>query len=180
MSDFSILSQSFVSGIVGGMITSEIYGGDFASNFAHGFVSSYIDYSHNALEGAFDTDISLVEAIELTMDFVPVVSNLKAAYEFSTGETIFGGVELSDLDRNLTGATILLGPVGKAAAKAGKVAYKAAQHTDEAVDMLSSSSNVHDAANATEVALGGAGGVANSAEAAADAALAAGKKSGAR
>ncbi|MBU2895225.1 pre-toxin TG domain-containing protein [Vibrio hepatarius] len=153
MSDFTVLSQSFVSGVVGGMITSEIYGGDFASNFAHGFIGSYIDYTHNELGGMLDFDFSLVEAIELTMDFVPVVSNLKAAYEFSTGETIFGGVELSDLDRNLAGATILLGPVGKAAVKTGKAAYTVAKHSDDAVDMLTASSKVHDATRATDAAL---------------------------
>ncbi|WP_152431860.1 RHS repeat-associated core domain-containing protein [Vibrio aquimaris] len=145
--NLTTLVQSFVSGVVGGMITSEIYGGDFATNFAHGFIGSYIDYTQNELGGMFDFDFSLVEAVELTMDFIPVVSNLKAAYEFSTGETIFGGVELGDLDRNLAGATILLGPVGKAAVKTGKVAYTVAKHSDEAVDMLTASSKVHDATN---------------------------------
>ena len=91
----------------------------------------------------------------MTLDFVPVVSNLKAAYEFSSGKTLFGGVELSDLDRNLAGATILLGPVGKVAVKTGKVAYTVAKHSDEAVDMLTASSKVHDATKATDVALGG-------------------------
>ncbi|WP_143678326.1 pre-toxin TG domain-containing protein, partial [Vibrio ostreicida] len=111
MQGFNALAQSFVSGVVGGMITSEIYGGEFSANFAHGFIGSYIDYTQNALGGILDTDFTLIEALELTMDFVPVVSNLKAAYEFSTGETIFGGIELEALDRNLAGASIFLGPV---------------------------------------------------------------------
>ncbi|MBN3575907.1 hypothetical protein [Vibrio neptunius] len=38
MQGFNALAQSFVSGVVGGMITSEIYGGRFPANFAHGFI----------------------------------------------------------------------------------------------------------------------------------------------
>uniref|UniRef100_UPI001C4D2669 pre-toxin TG domain-containing protein n=2 Tax=Vibrio TaxID=662 RepID=UPI001C4D2669 len=101
------------------------------------------------------TDFTLIEALELTMDFVPVVSNLKAAYEFSTGETIFGGIELEALDRNLAGASIFLGPVAKAAIKTTKVAVTVARHSDEAADLLTASSKVHDATKATDAALGG-------------------------
>uniref|UniRef100_UPI0009712EBB pre-toxin TG domain-containing protein n=1 Tax=Vibrio ostreicida TaxID=526588 RepID=UPI0009712EBB len=99
------------------------------------------------------TDFTLIEALELTMDFVPVVSNLKAAYEFSTGETIFGGIELEALDRNLAGASIFLGPVAKAAIKTTKVAVTVARHSDEAADLLTASSKVHDATKATDAAL---------------------------
>ncbi len=155
MQGFNALAQSFVSGVVGGMITSEIYGGEFAANFAHGFIGSYIDYTQNALGGILDTDFTLIEALELTMDFVPVVSNLKAAYEFSTGETIFGGIELEPLDRNLAAASIFLGPVAKAAVKTTKVAVTVARHSDEAVDLLTASSKVHDATKATDAALSG-------------------------
>ncbi|WP_425628496.1 pre-toxin TG domain-containing protein [Vibrio neptunius] len=153
MQGFNALAQSFVSGVVGGMITSEIYGGEFSANFAHGFIGSYIDYTQNALEGILDTDFTLIEALELTMDFVPVVSNLKAAYEFSTGETIFGGIELEPLDRNLAAASIFLGPVAKAAVKTTKVAVTVVRHSDEAADLLTASSKVHDATKATDAAL---------------------------
>ncbi|WP_425628494.1 HNH endonuclease [Vibrio neptunius] len=98
--------------------------------------------------GILDTDFTLIEALELTMDFVPVVSNLKAAYEFSTGKTIFGGIELEPLDRNLAAASIFLGPVAK-------VAVTVARHSDEAADLLTASSKVHDATKATDAALGG-------------------------
>ncbi|MER2497018.1 pre-toxin TG domain-containing protein [Vibrio neptunius] len=96
--------------------------------------------------GILDTDFTLIEALELTMDFVPVVSNLKAAYEFSTGKTIFGGIELEPLDRNLAAASIFLGPVAK-------VAVTVARHSDEAADLLTASSKVHDATKATDAAL---------------------------
>ncbi|MBN3575893.1 DUF6883 domain-containing protein [Vibrio neptunius] len=156
MQGFNALAQSFVSGVVGGMITSEIYGGEFAANFAHGFIGSYIDYTQNALEGILDTDFTLIEALELTMDFVPVVSNLKAAYEFSTGKTIFGGIELEPLDRNLAAASIFLGPVAK-------VAVTVARHSDEAADLLTASSKVHDATKATDAALNVTKGIENGA-----------------
>ncbi|MBN3575902.1 pre-toxin TG domain-containing protein [Vibrio neptunius] len=153
MQGFNALAQSFVSCVVGGMITSEIYGGEFAANFAHGFIGSYIDYTQNALGGILDTDFTLIEALELTMDFVPVVSNLKAAYEFSTGKTIFGNVKLEPLERNLAAASIFLGPVAKAAVKTTKVAVTVARHSDEAADLLTASSKVHDATKATDAAL---------------------------
>ncbi|WP_425628493.1 AHH domain-containing protein [Vibrio neptunius] len=106
--------------------------------------------------GILDTDFTIIEALELTMDFVPVVSNLKAAYEFSTGKTIFGGIDLEPLDRNLAAASIFLGPVAKAAVKTTKVAVTVARHSDEAADLLTASSKVHDATKATDAALGGA------------------------
>ncbi|MER2497020.1 ribonuclease domain-containing protein [Vibrio neptunius] len=103
--------------------------------------------------GILDTDFTLIEALELTMDFVPVVSNLKAAYEFSTGKTIFGNVKLEPLERNLAAASIFLGPVAKAAVKTTKVAVTVARHSDEAADLLTASSKVHDATKATDAAL---------------------------
>ncbi|WP_425628487.1 hypothetical protein [Vibrio neptunius] len=54
MQGFNALAQNFVYSVVGGMITSKIYGGEFAANFAHGFIGSYIDYTQNAL-GVFLT-----------------------------------------------------------------------------------------------------------------------------
>ncbi|WP_425628501.1 pre-toxin TG domain-containing protein [Vibrio neptunius] len=45
------------------------------------------------------------------MNFVPVVSNLKAAYEFSTGKTIFDGVKLASIDRNLAAASVFWAPL---------------------------------------------------------------------
>ncbi|MER2499030.1 hypothetical protein ABS858_23445 [Vibrio neptunius] len=38
MQGFNALAQNFVYSVVGGMITSEIYGGRFPANFAHGFI----------------------------------------------------------------------------------------------------------------------------------------------
>lgn len=148
----SLIAQTFVSAIAGGIITTEIYGGDFAANFASGFLTGYLDYRFNELGGSiFDVDI--LEALELTMDFIPVVSNLKAGYELATGSTLFGLRELSDTERALLGAAIFLGPAAKATMRAGRIAITAAKHSDETVDMLTASSKVHDATKATDVAL---------------------------
>ncbi|MER2497016.1 toxin C-terminal domain-containing protein [Vibrio neptunius] len=49
-----------------------------------------------------------------------------------------------------------MGPVAKAAVKTTKVAVTVARHSDEAVDLLTASSKVHDATKATDAALGGA------------------------
>ena len=51
-----------------------------------------MDYSANALGDVF-SGLSLAEAVEQAMDFIPFVSNLKAGIEFATGETLFSGHE---------------------------------------------------------------------------------------
>ncbi|PMO97116.1 hypothetical protein BCS89_10780 [Vibrio splendidus] len=146
MSDLSTTLQSFVAAVAGGIITTEIYGGDFATNAASGFIRSYIDYTSNELGGnLFDGDIT--EALELTMDFIPVVSNLKAAYESTTGTTIFSGHEISSTERGLIAAAIFLGPAAKVAIRGGKIAQVTIRHSDDAVDLLTSSSNVSGVAN---------------------------------
>ncbi|WP_338123997.1 colicin E5-related ribonuclease [Vibrio neptunius] len=57
--------------------------------------------------------------------------------------------------RNLAAASIFLGPVAKAAVKTTKVAVTVARHSDEAADLLTASSKVHDATKATDAALDG-------------------------
>ncbi|WP_170960975.1 hypothetical protein, partial [Vibrio sp. F12] len=138
MSDFSTTLQSFVAAVAGGIITTEIYGGDFATNAASGFIRSYIDYTSNELGGnLFDGDI--VEALELTMDFIPVVSNLKAVIEISTGKTIFGEHDIPPEILGLTAAAIFLGPTAKVAIRGAQFAKVTLKHSD---DILGSVSNI--------------------------------------
>ncbi|MCY9845117.1 pre-toxin TG domain-containing protein [Vibrio caribbeanicus] len=61
--------------------------------------------------------LSLAEAVELVMDFIPGVSNLKAGYEFATGETLFSRHKFGDTERALVGASIILGQLVKQALK---------------------------------------------------------------
>lgn len=141
MSDFSTTLQSFVAAVAGGIITTEIYGGDFATNVASGFIRSYIDYTSNELGGnLFDGDIT--EALELTMDFIPVVSNLKAVIEVSTGKTIFGGQDIAPEVLGLTAAAIFIGPAAKVAIRGAQFTKVTLKHSDDALDLLTSSSSV--------------------------------------
>ncbi|KAB0480286.1 hypothetical protein F7Q91_09180 [Vibrio chagasii] len=136
MSDFSTTLQSFVAAVAGGIITTEIYGGDFATNVASGFIRSYIDYTSNELGGnLFDGDI--VEALELTMDFIPVVSNLKAAYESTMGTTIFSHNELTGGERGLIAAAIFLGPAAKVAIRGTQFTKATLKHSDDILGSLS-------------------------------------------
>ena len=117
--------------------------------------NSLVDYSANALGDTF-SGLSFAEAVELVMDFIPGVSNLKAGYEFATWETLFSGHEFDETERALVGASIILGPVGKAGIKTGKLATSVVRSSDEAADLFGASSQLSKADN-----LVSGGGVAN-------------------
>ncbi|MEZ8306928.1 hypothetical protein AB6C61_24395 [Vibrio splendidus] len=92
--------------------------------------------SSNELGGnLFDGDI--VEALELTMDFIPVVSNLKAVIEISTGKTIFGEHDIPPEILGLTAAAIFLGPTAKVAIRGAQFAKVTLKHSDDILGSLS-------------------------------------------
>ncbi|WP_341662991.1 RHS repeat-associated core domain-containing protein, partial [Vibrio sp.] len=131
MKDFTVASQMTVSAVAGGIITTEVYGGSFSENFAQGAFSSIVDYAANALgvylktpaQQAFFGEVkqldyvhdkeALYESLEFAMDFTPVVSNGKALYESSTGDTLFTGRTLEPWERAISAASIFGGPIAK-------------------------------------------------------------------
>ncbi|WP_339386238.1 RHS repeat-associated core domain-containing protein [Vibrio caribbeanicus] len=146
MQSFNVAAQMTVSAVAGGIITTEVYGGSFSQNFAQGAFNSLVDYSANALGDVF-SGLSFAEAVELVMDFIPGVSNLNAGIEFATGETLFSGHKFGDTERALVGTSIILGPVGKAGIKAGKLATAVVKSSDEAADLFGASSQLSKADN---------------------------------
>ncbi len=61
-----------------------------------------------------------MDAVSIGVDFIPVVGNAKSIQETATGENLVTGDNLSDSDRTIAGAGILLGGYGKTIAKAFK------------------------------------------------------------
>ena len=64
------------------------------------------------------------EAVSLILDFVPIISNGKAAVEAIVGEDIITGRKLSDVERSILVAAIVGGPLIKAVKVFGKTAMK--------------------------------------------------------
>ena len=64
---------------------------------------------------------AMIEAVELAIELIPVVGNVVAAYEAWRGEDLFG-YHLSDLERGILGASVLL-PLAGRLAKAGRAVY---------------------------------------------------------
>ncbi|WP_216602177.1 RHS repeat-associated core domain-containing protein [Vibrio pectenicida] len=131
MKDFTVASQMTVSAVAGGIITTEVYGGSLSENFAQGAFSSIVDYAANALgvylktpvQQAFFGEVkqldyvydkaALYESLEFAMDFTPVVSNGKALYESSTGDTLLTGRILEPWERAISAVSIFGGPIAK-------------------------------------------------------------------
>jgi len=82
----------------------------------------------------------LLKTLSTSADFIPYLGNTKVAFEVSEGYNPITKEELSDLDRGISTAGILLGGIGKVGGKVGK----------SAVDFFSNSKNT---TNATEPAV---------------------------
>ncbi|PZV19512.1 MAG: hypothetical protein DCF20_00405 [Pseudanabaena sp.] len=80
-----------------------------------------------------DTEISdvpidrptVIEAIELAIGLIPIVGNVVAAYEAYAGVDLFG-YRLTDLERGILGASVLL-PLAGRVVKTGRVIYSEAR-----------------------------------------------------
>lgn len=68
---------------------------------------------------------AMVEAVEFAIGLIPVVGNVVAAYEAWSGEDIFG-YKLSDLERGILGACVLL-PFAGRLVKGGRALYTEAR-----------------------------------------------------
>ena len=68
---------------------------------------------------------AIVEALELAISLVPVVGNIVAAYEAFSGVDLFG-YQLTDLERGILGASILL-PLAGRVVKGGRAIYTEAR-----------------------------------------------------
>lgn len=68
---------------------------------------------------------AMVEAVEFAIGLIPVVGNIVAAYEAWSGEDIFG-YKLSDLERGILGACVLL-PFAGRLVKGGRALYTEAR-----------------------------------------------------
>ncbi len=68
---------------------------------------------------------AMVEAVELAIGLVPVVGNLVAAYEAWSGVDLFG-YHLSDVERGILGASVLL-PLAGRVVKGGRALYTEAR-----------------------------------------------------
>lgn len=68
---------------------------------------------------------AMVEAVEFAIGLIPVVGNVVAAYEAWSGEDLFG-YQLTDLERGILGASVLL-PVAGRLAKGGRALYSEAR-----------------------------------------------------
>ncbi|WP_347888550.1 pre-toxin TG domain-containing protein [Nitrosomonas europaea] len=68
---------------------------------------------------------AVVEAVELAIGLVPVVGSIVAAYEAYTGVDLFG-YHLTDLERGILAATVLL-PIAGRVVKGGRVIYSEAR-----------------------------------------------------
>ena len=68
---------------------------------------------------------AMIEALEFAIGMVPVVGNVVAAYEAWTGVDLFG-YRLSDLERGILGASVLL-PIAGRLVKGGRILYTEAR-----------------------------------------------------
>lgn len=68
---------------------------------------------------------AIVEAVELAIGLVPIVGSVVAAYEAYAGVDLFG-YHLTDLERGILGASVLL-PIAGRVAKGGRVLYSEAR-----------------------------------------------------
>ncbi|MGM9926504.1 MAG: pre-toxin TG domain-containing protein [Bacillus sp. (in: firmicutes)] len=64
------------------------------------------------------------EVVSFIPDFIPILSNIKAAIEAFSGEDLITGREIGDVERAVLAAAILGGPIVKGAQVVGKAAMK--------------------------------------------------------
>ena len=64
------------------------------------------------------------EVVSFILDFIPILSNIKAAIEAFSGENLITGREIGDVERAVLAAAILGGPIVKGARVVGKAAMK--------------------------------------------------------
>ena len=64
------------------------------------------------------------EVVSFILDFIPILSNVKAAIEAFSGEDLITGREIGDVERAVLVAAILGGPIVKGARVIGKAAMK--------------------------------------------------------
>ncbi|GEM_PF-3374223 len=116
-----------LGGAVSGLVSTEIYGGDFNENFMRGFMNGYTDMYFNDLAGDVVSqwdelsesigNLSTGEKLSMAVDNIPIVGNIKSIVEITTGYDVIAMKKISDQDRKIAAATMLIPGPAKTAAK---------------------------------------------------------------